>query len=108
MGRSPAATGLISGFALAGIAGTGSRSVSDETVVGVCGVSIQTHPGVAQSCSGAGAVGQHGCAAEPVTVIEAQNAIGFNRKATVRITRPNFVLAFMASFGCTYLHVSCR
>jgi hypothetical protein len=75
-----------------------------DGTVGAGGVFTQTHAGVAQSVPGA--AGQHGCAGEFVKGIEAQTAIAFNRRAAVSITRPNFILAFMASFGaltCTCL-----
>jgi len=58
------------------------------------------HPTVWQSAGGAGFSGQHGCAGELATDIEAQAPIGFKiRNATARIAKPNFVLAFMVSVG---------
>ena len=49
----------------------------------------------------------HGCAGGLATDIEVQAPIGFNRrKATARIAKPNFVVAFMVPFAKSSVHVT--
>jgi hypothetical protein len=103
--RSLAATWPAPRVVLAGTAGTGPWSVFGATVAGAGEMFTQTHPTVWQSTGGAGAFGQHGCAGGLATDMEAHAPIGFKRrKATARIAKPNFVVAFMvplANLQCT-------
>ena len=78
--------------------------MSGVTAAGGCGMLTHTHPDVA------GAFWLHGWAGGGLgAAIEAQASIGFRgRKATVKIAKPNFILALMVSFQRCYSHVACH